>query len=260
MKGDIWMERVLRVVSIFAVLFSLAPVLADLGSGAGAGRVPAVAFAAGAGNNEERAAPAAEPISDPLEKLNRGIFKLNDRLYFWVMKPTATVYSWYFPEGFRICVRNAFTNFMFPVRFINNVLQGKFQYAGTEAGRFAVNSTLGFAGMWDIAARDFGLAVRDEDFGQTLGAWGAGSGFYIVLPVFGPSNVRDTVGLGVDSVMNPVFWLASTPVSAGVKAGKTVNSMSLRIGEYEDFKKSALDPYVSMREAYTQYRAEEMAK
>lgn len=254
MKPVLSVVRVAVVVCLFSLIFTGAEPVT------GPALVQTAAYAAGGANNEEGGSAKTQAVNDPLEKINRGIFKFNDRFYFWVMKPTATVYSWYAPEGFRICVRNAFTNAQFPIRLVNNVLQGKMANAGTEIGRFVVNSTLGVGGMWDIAARDFGLNPHDEDFGQTLGSWGAGSGFYIVLPIFGPSNVRDTVGLGVDSVMNPMFWLAPAPISAGVKGGKTVNAISLRIGEYEDFKKSALDPYVSMREAYDQYRAEEMAK
>lgn len=208
----------------------------------------------------ERKPAAAQAVWDPLEGFNRGVFKFNDYFFEWVMKPTCTIYNGYLPKGFRICVANAYANFQFPVRFVNNVLQGKICQAGTEVARFAINSTLGVAGMWDIAARDFCLTAHDEDFGQTLATWGACPGFYVVLPILGPSNVRDTIGMAADGATNPLSYFVTAPVNAGVKAGKVVNASSLRVHEYEDFKKSALDAYISMREAYREHRDEEIAR
>ena len=255
------MKALIKVASVLVVLSFFTPFFAATGIGPG-GKIPFVsqslAFAAEDSNDEEATAPKSEAVWDPLEGFNRGVFKFNDKVYFWVMKPTATVYKAYFPEGFRTCLRNAFTNFMFPIRFVNNVFQLKFDHAGTEVARFAVNTTLGFAGFWDIAARDFNLKAYNEDFGQTLGHYGVKPGFYLVLPVLGPSNARDSVGLAGDSFTMPLGYFVDLYVSASIKAGSALNSASLRLGEYEDFKKSALDPYVSMREAYQQYRAEQV--
>lgn len=200
-----------------------------------------------------------EVVPDPLEGFNRAMFRFNDGFYFYALKPVSVVYAAYFPEGFRICIRNAFKNIFFPARAINNLLQGKVDRAGVEIARFVINSTLGVAGMWDIAYRDFKLKPYDEDFGQTLGHHGVKSGLYIVLPVFGPSTARDTVGLVADAFMNPLYYLSPDIYSSiGLRSGQIVNVTSLRIGEYEDFKASAIDPYVSMREAYHQYRAHEV--
>lgn len=210
-------------------------------------------------NAEEPFAKKTEVVSDPLEPLNRFFFKFNDKLYFWFLKPLATVYSWYFPTGVRTSIRNAFNNIAMPIRVVNNTLQGKFRGAGDELVRFTVNSSLGCGGLFDVAYTHFNMTERDEDLGQTLGVWGMKHIFYINWPFLGSSSLRDTIGTAGDTFLNPLFWLAPDfGSSAGIKAGNILNSTSLRIGEYEDFKKSALDPYISMRDAYIQYRAEEL--
>jgi len=225
-----------------------------------------VAFAANGDNGEEEEPFAKEQhvASDPWESMNRKLFDFNDKLYFWVLKPVAKVYSAFIPEGFRICLRNAFHNVEFPIRFFNNAFQGKLERAGVEFGRFAINSTLGMAGFFEIASRDFNLDPYKEDFGQTLGYYGSGPGVYIVWPFFGPSNVRDTFGLIGDVALNPLTYVSLVDpefyVTPSIKVGRVINSTSLRIGEYEDTKRSALDPYISIRDAYLQHRAEEIKK
>ncbi|MHC1725139.1 MAG: VacJ family lipoprotein [Syntrophobacteraceae bacterium] len=200
-------------------------------------------------------------VNDPHEGFNRAMFKFNDRLFYFVVKPVSTIYAAYFPPGFRAAVQNGFRNIVFPARFVNSILQGKSDKAGTETVRFLINSTMGVGGLFDVAERNFSIAPQDEDFGQTLAVWGANSGFFMMLPIFGPSNPRDLVGFIVDSAMDPIIWIpAEVWVSPTVKAGKFMNNASLRIGEYEDFKKSALDPYVSMRDAYIQYRDNQIKK
>ena len=135
------------------------------------------------------------------------------------------------------------------------MLQGKADKAGIETVRFVINSTIGLAGMFDIAQTNFGLAGYDPDFGQTLALWGVGSGPFLMIPLLGPSDVRDLFGYAVDSAMDPLFWIpADWWVSFSAETGKYINSTSLRIGEYEELKKASLDPYVAKREAYIQYR------
>jgi len=200
-------------------------------------------------------------VADPLEPMNRFFFHFNDKLYFWVLKPVGTAYGTVLPPGIRIAIRNAFHNIAMPVRVINCALQGKGEAMGTELGRFVINSTLGIGGLVDFAYNEYGLKVHDEDTGQTFGVWGMKPLMYVNLPILGPSSVRDGLGLAGDTFLNPVYYLTPNDyVSLGVKAGKEVNNVSLRLGEYEDFKKSALDPYISMRDAYIQYRAEEIKK
>lgn len=200
-------------------------------------------------------------VHDPHEQFNRAMFSLNDRAYFLVVKPVDTIYAAYFPPGFRAAVRNGFHNMLFPSRFVNCALQGKMDKAGTEAARFLINSTIGVGGLFDVADRDFSLHNYETDFGLTLAHYGAGFGPFLMVPLIGPSNPRDLFGYVVDSFMDPMFYIpAQIWVSPTVKAGKVVNNTSLRLGEYEDFKKSALDPYISMRDAYVQHREKEISK
>lgn len=216
---------------------------------------------------EQTIEPEAPPngheveVNDPYEGFNRKVFEFNDRLYFYVLKPAATVYAAGLPSDFRKGIKTGFHNLVFPSRFVNSMLQGKPDMAGIETVRFVINSTLGFAGMLDIAQSNFGLAEYDPDFGQTLGLWGVGSGPFLIFPLLGPSDVRDLFGYAVDSAMDPLVWIpADWWVSFAAETGRFINNTSLRIGEYEELKKASLDPYVATREAYTQYRAHLLEK
>jgi phospholipid-binding lipoprotein MlaA len=193
-------------------------------------------------------------VSDPLKPVNRMMYHINDRLYFWVLKPCARAYKKALPKPARISIRNFFHNLTTPVRFVSCHLQGKHKAAGTELHRFAYNTTAGVLGFGDPAKDKLGLEPADEDLGQTLGKWGLGNGVYIVLPLFGPSTVRDTVGLVGGQFLNPVRYVESTEVSIAISAGQITNENSLRLGEYKAFKDAALDPYIAMRQAYIQYR------
>jgi phospholipid-binding lipoprotein MlaA len=193
---------------------------------------------------------------DPLEPVNRFFFHFNDKLYFWALKPVAKGYGATVPEVIRDSIKRAFKNLLMPVRLVNNLLQGNFKGSGIELSRFLINSTVGVLGMADPAREKFDLQAHDEDLGQTLGTYGIGNGIYICWPFFGPSTLRDTVGLLGDSFYNPMSYLYMTDAPAGVAtyAGRQVNNTSLAIGDYESFVESAFDPYVALRDAYIQYR------
>lgn len=197
-----------------------------------------------------------EPVYyDPLEPMNRVFFQFNDKLYYWVLKPVNTAYSAVIPIDFRYCFGNFFTNMSAPIRLLNNLLQGKFNDAGIVLSRFLINSTLGVFGLGDPALVDFDLEPKPEDFGQTLGAWGVGEGIYLCWPVLGPSNARDTLGFGVDVYSHPVVYLNDDLlVSGAYYSGNKVNLLSLNPEAYDDLKKYSLDPYVSMRQVYLDYR------
>ena len=143
-------------------------------------------------------------IADPLEPVNRVFFVFNDKLYFWLLRPIARGYSWIFPEPARESVNNFFDNIKMPVRFVNNLLQGKIRASGRELARFGINTTVGVGGLWDPAGNWFDISPSKEDFGQTLGKYGIGEGVYICWPVLGPSNIRDTLGLSGDYFLNPL--------------------------------------------------------
>jgi len=201
----------------------------------------------------EQAESSAETVPDPLEPVNRAFFEFNDRFYFWVMKPVATGYKTVVPEEVRVCIRNFFTNLAFPVRFVNNLLQGKFFGAFEETCGFLVNSTVGLGGLADIATA-VDLKRHDEDLGQTLAVYGAGPAFYINWPFFGPSTLRDTIGVAGDIFIDPLTYLGEYWYAPGARGLNVVNETSLRIGDYESLKKAALDPYVALRDAYYQNR------
>lgn len=194
-------------------------------------------------------------ISDPLEPWNRAMFTFNDKLYFWVLKPAAQGYSAVAPQPVRVAMRNLFSNAAAPVRFVNALLQLKFRVAGTELSRFTLNTTFGVAGLFDVAEDQFNLSSQSEDLGQTLGNYGVGFGPYIVWPVFGPSSLRDSIGLAGDSFLSPLNYIDPVSAMFGVRTYETVNKTSLVIGEYEDMKEATVEPYVSVRDAFAQRRA-----
>lgn len=220
-----------------------------------------LAFAAAEQDLESEGPPTMQAANDPHEQFNRGVFEFNDRLYFYVLKPTTVVYSVILPKGLREAIQNGYHNAVSPSRFINFMLQGKADKATNETMRFLINSTIGVAGLFDLARTQFGLENHEADFGQTLALWGVGPGDFMMVPVLGPSDPRDLFGYGVDSVMNPLFWLpVDWWVSASIGAGNFENHASLHLGEYEDLKKASLDPYVGMRDAYIQYREHLVSK
>jgi len=198
----------------------------------------------------------------------------NDKLYIWVLKPVAKGYRWIMPEFARRGINNFFNNLFYPVRFVNNVLQLKFNSAGLETVRFVTNSTIGVLGLWDPAKKLYGLKAYPEDFGQTLGHWGVGAGPHIVLPVLGPSNLRDSLALAPDWIyLDPINnftkvtdralpelteELEKTEIRAAIWTFDKVNYTSLHIGEYENFKKDAVDFYTFMRDVYEQNRQKEI--
>ena len=200
----------------------------------------------------EEGAPGA--IADPLEPINRAIFHFNDKFYFWLLKPAATGYKAITPRPIRAGVKNFFYNLAFPIRFINCLFQGKFEGAGNELTRFVINTFAGIAGFVDVAALKLELSSYDEDLGQSMGVYGIGHGFFINWPILGPSSLRDSFGLAGDGFLDPTNYISQTKYLISVKSYNGVNRTSLSIGEYEDLKKSALDPYIAVRDAYYQYR------
>ena len=196
-----------------------------------------------------------ELIPDPFIELNTGFYHFNDKMYFWVLKPVSRGYGFIIPEELRVAVRNVFYNIRFPVRFINCLLQGKGRKSAAELGQFFINSTAGFAGLANVAANYPKLQPSKEDLGQTFAVWGFDNGAYLTLPFFGPSSLRDGLGRLGDTFLDPIWWLFEDIwVSLAIRAGETVNDVSLRIGEYEALKEAAIDPYVMLRNAYVQNR------
>jgi len=209
---------------------------------------------------EEEFAERELEVADPLEPVNRVMFFVNDTLYFWVFKPVGQVYKDIAPEPVRIGIRNFFNNLTTPIRFTSCLLQGKGGAAGTELNRFLINTTIGILGFGDPARWKYGLEPVREDLGQTLAVYGLGDGFYLVLPMMGPSTLRDTAGRVGDAFLNPVHYVEPTETAIGISVFKGTNEFSFRIGEYEQMKAEAVDPYVAIRNIYLQYRKKQIEK
>jgi phospholipid-binding lipoprotein MlaA len=193
-------------------------------------------------------------VYDPLEPINRGVFWFNDKLYFYLLKPVAKGYRWVMPDPLMRGIGNFFSNLASPIRIINAGLQGKFGDTGNELTRFAVNTTIGIGGFFDPAKNRFDIKKKNEDTGQTLGHYGIGPGPYLVLPFFGPSSLRDGVGLLVDSRMDLTYYLWEDLDYWAAIILRTVNTVALDKDTYEGIKKDALDPYLFVRDAWAQYR------
>jgi len=196
----------------------------------------------------------AEPVFDPLSGYNRGMTRFNDGFFDWVIYPVAEGYKFILPKPGRIAINRFFKNLFFPIRFANNVLQLKYDRAAIEAGRFIVNSTVGLLGFFDPAGSWLHLKPYPEDFGQTLGFYGVGSGFHIVLPFLGPSNLRDLVGKGSDLYATPLTYLEPLEAAYAVETHRRLNDASIRLGEYQSLRKDALDLYTFLRDAYERNR------
>jgi phospholipid-binding lipoprotein MlaA len=205
--------------------------------------------------DDEATEVSSETIPDPLMPMNKFFFQVNDKLYFYGLKPVAKGYKAVLPERVRVCVKNFLYNIAMPIRLINSILQGKPGKAGIVLGRFIMNTTIGVAGLFDPAASKFGLEKVNEDTGQTLGVYGMKKGgFYLDVPVLGPSCFRDIIGFVGDTVTHPLFYVNPWWVFFAEEALKKVNTTSLTLGEYEEFKASSLDPYTALKDAYFQHR------
>ena len=196
-------------------------------------------------------------IADPIEGVNRGIFKFNDVVDTAVLEPVARGYRAGVPQPARTGVRNFLQNLKSPITIGNNLLQGDLTGAGDATTRMVANSLLGFAGLVDVAGHE-GIKYQEEDFGQTLGKWGVGHGPYLVLPLFGPSSVRDTTGMIVDGYADPIrIWLTNTDNEGWYYARAGVAAIDKReelLDVIADLKKNSIDYYAAMRSTYGQRR------
>ncbi|CED59007.1 lipoprotein, VacJ family [Moritella viscosa] len=202
----------------------------------------------------------SDKISDPFYYFNMAMFHVNDKLYFWVLRPTAIGYKAITPQFFRVGVANFFHNIAMPIRFTSSLFQGDIKSTGTELGRFVVNSTVGLLGVMDPAAHCLDWQPNNQDMGLTLGKYGIGNGPYIVWPVFGPSTLRDSVGRGADYFLSPLTYLQPDKLSITVQAVDKVNATYFSLGDYEAFKQAYIDPYARMKEFYLEYRADKVAE
>ncbi len=211
---------------------------------------------------------------DPWEPMNVKIFEFNRQFDRYVLKPVAQGYNFVLPDWVQISISNFYYHIRFPPRFLNNLFQGKFKGAGIEVGRFLVNSTIGGAGLIDVA-KDMDLRTPEEDTGQTLGFYGVKPGPYLVLPFFPPFTVRDFTGYVGDIFLNPINWfvapiievnnvpsliahknrMTTTLLQFGTRVEEIVNERSRNLEKYQGVEEATLDLYTAVRNAYLQRRA-----
>ncbi len=213
-----------------------------------------------ASNNQD--IEEADEENDPLELLNRFAFSFNLALDTLIFRPGAATYRFLLPVEVRDSVRNALRNLSTPVVLANDLLQGDLERAETTLVRFFVNSTVGLLGLFDVAA-DWGYPYHDEDFGQTLAVHGVGEGFYLVLPIFGPSNPRDGIGILVDTFLDPLYYVAEATDAEEYLLARTVirgiDARSRNIEALDDLKRDSIDFYARIRSLYRQRRANEIS-
>jgi phospholipid-binding lipoprotein MlaA len=197
--------------------------------------------------------PEEEDDNDPIEGFNRGVFWINDGVDRNVLEPVATGFDYVVPDFAQRALRDAFDNLRFPIVFFNNLFQGKPARAGSDFARFVVNTTVGIGGFMDPAS-EIGLTRSNEDFGQTMGVWGVPPGPYLMLPFFGPSNVRDTGGLVVDTAFRAIGFFIPFVASVVMTGVDTLNRRSMIREEIQAERRAALDWYAAVRSAYSQYR------
>jgi phospholipid-binding lipoprotein MlaA len=196
---------------------------------------------------------------DPLEVINRGVYKFNDVSDKAVFKPIAGAYKAVMPSPVRSGVNNFFANLKTFVTSINQVLQFKFNKAAESAGRFVINSTVGIAGLFDVASKQ-GIPQYKEDFGQTLGYWGVGNGAYLVIPFLGPSTLRDGAGFIAEAyTVDPIGYIDDPRTRNIVLGTKFIDARAELLPGSDLLDEAALDPYSFMRDAYLQRRANQVA-
>lgn len=210
---------------------------------------------------DEMETAGTNDISDPFEEVNRKMFWFNDKLDVYAIEPISQVYHYALPEEVRTSVSNFFQNLRYPIFLVSDIFQFKLEQAGNHTARFAINTTIGIVGLFDFAA-NWGFERHDEDFGTTLAYYGLGDGPYLVLPVLGPSSLRDAFGQVVNISINPIWHIfdldispriANTivPTLAGVRL---VDNRERCIEEIDSAKLYSLDYYIFVRAAYKKSR------
>ncbi len=200
-----------------------------------------------------QAANPAQGFSDPLEEVNRSVTDFNLVLDDWVLRPVAGIYRAYLPGFVRNVIHNFTLNLSAPVTLANDLLQGNIRRAQVTTTRFVMNSTIGVAGMFDVATY-VGIRPHSEDFGQTLAVWGLPKGPFLVLPVLGPMYTRHAAGRVVDVLYSPLTWSRSTALSSAVSALHVIDVRAERYAQMNDLIDNSLDFYAVARSLYRQNR------
>ncbi|MDY0226668.1 MAG: VacJ family lipoprotein [Desulfomicrobium apsheronum] len=194
------------------------------------------------------------PYPDQLEGFNRGVFSFNDGFITYVFTPIDTVYTGFFPPDIRAGFGNFYRNLGYPVRLINALLQFKFDKMAKETASFALNTFFGVGGLFNITHNMPSLQSSPEDFSQTLAFYGLDSGSYLVLPILGPTTLRDAVGSVADSFAHPLSFVTPDSAKYALIGHDRANSASAKLPAYKSIKEEAFDHYTSMKDVYFQYR------
>ncbi len=206
-------------------------------------------------------AAGAQSVDDPLEPINRVVFEFNRIFDGTILKPVTQLYGFAVPDPAKRGVTNFLQNLRSPIVFANHILQGEREQAGITLGRFMINTTFGLLGLVDFA-NYFGIPPREEaDFGQTLGVYGVGSGPYLVLPLLGPSTVRDATGIAVDAfILDPTVYFTDNYLQLGRRAVAAVDTRYRYGPMIDDLQASSLDFYVAARSVFLQNREAQIRK
>jgi phospholipid-binding lipoprotein MlaA len=218
-------------------------------------------------NGENNISKKNKPVKDCFESLNRATFALNQGLDNIIFEPVAKAYR-VLPSPIRAGTNNALENLSSLITIPNNVLQGEFKKAGINTGRFAVNTTVGILGIFDVAKKIGFSKYEKEDYGQTLGTWGVGPGCYLVLPVLGPSTIRDTAGSFINVLGGDPYYNASAGGNnhflsdndyMATKFLSGINFRAKNIDSFENLEKNSIDFYASVRSLYLQDRQKKIS-
>jgi phospholipid-binding lipoprotein MlaA len=209
--------------------------------------------------------PASDPdavadyheTNDPLEPTNRVMYSIDNGIDTVLLEPVARAYRFILPQPVRNGIHNVLNNLGTPVELSNDMMSGKPRRAGDTTMRFLINTTVGVVGVFDVA-KDWGYPDHDSDFGITMALWGVPEGPFLFLPVFGPSDPRDAIGLGIDSAMDPFNWVGQGAAVRALDWSRfglnAVDQRERHLDDIETTKKTALDPYATFRSLYRQHR------
>jgi phospholipid-binding lipoprotein MlaA len=211
--------------------------------------------------NDTEAVADYNETNDPLEPTNRVMYAIDNGIDTVLLEPAARAYRFIFPQPVRNGIHNVLNNLGTPVELSNDILSGKPRRAGDTTMRFLINTTVGVVGVFDVA-KNWGYPDHDSDFGITMALWGVPSGPFLFLPVFGPSDPRDAIGLGVNAVMDPFTWVGQGTATRALDWSRFgINAIDQRerhLDDIESTKKTALDPYATFRSLYRQHRTSEI--
>ncbi len=206
-----------------------------------------------------------EDVNDPIEPFNRYIFEVNKFIDELFLKPVATIYRGAVPEPVQTGVRNVLNNLNTPLTFIHDLAQGEPERAGESFGRFTTNTLIGVGGIFDVAAGEpdkDGIPYHSEDFGQTLAVWGIDDGPYLMLPILGPSNVRDAIGKIGDFFLDPIGWIGSDDARQKAALIRYLNNVidfrARNLKTLDEIERSSVDYYATIRSLYRQRRRVEI--